>query len=287
MQLSDLEQVSIQDIEQHKRCSVNELDNDILRLKQLPAEDNIRTFAGNKFLYHFQFENLLRCPRERGQTLYQIWADDTQRKKLLVNTVKRQRRGATLAGNIFECFRINTGSVVMFKAATAKYLYKKYSAQSVLDPTAGWGGRMLGAHSLGIKYLGIDSNLSLKPAYDNMIDYLQDSNLTMIWDNCLNVDYSQIDYDFVLTSPPYINMELYEHMLPWSDKQSYYVDFLLPLIARLKQHIKPGGRVCFNISPKMYDEAREFGLTAADQFEELKQQTGQRSRSDLIYIWSC
>ena len=56
---------------------------------------------------------------------------------------------------------------------------------------------------------GIDTNINLKPAYDKMIENYGGN---MIYDNCLNVDFSQIDYDFVLTSPPYINLEKYECM---------------------------------------------------------------------------
>jgi len=296
-----LDSVTIEDIENHKAISTRELQKDLENLRRFDATENKNNFYGNPFLYHFQFKNLLNCRREKGKTIYDIWNDPEEQKKLIENTRKRNRGGRTAAGNVYECFRINLGSIVMFKSTTAKYLYKKYGASHVLDPTAGWGGRMLGAWALDIDYTGIDTNTELKPAYDGMIDFLnkeqeldtelfetQTSQLKMIFKSCLDVDFSEIPYDMVLTSPPYINLELYEHMEPWQSNELFYNDFFLPLFEKCLKHIKIGGNVCFNISPKMYEDALKHGLPECDSEEDLLQQLGQqkgKKKQDKIYIW--
>ena len=296
-----LDSVSIEDIENHKTISTRELQKDLESLRRFDATENRNNFYGNPFLYHFQFKNLLNCRREKGKTIYDIWNDPEEQKKLIENTRKRNRGGRTAAGNVYECFRINLGSIVMFKSTTAKYLYRKYGASHVLDPTAGWGGRMLGAWALDIDYTGIDTNTELKPAYDGMIDFLdkeqafdsdlfetQASKLKMIYKSCLDVDFSEIPYDMVLTSPPYINLELYEHMEPWQSDELFYNDFFLPLFEKCLKHIKIGGNVCFNISPKMYEDALKHGLPECDIEEDLLQQLGQqkgKKKQDKIYIW--
>ena len=296
-----LDSVSIEDIENHKTISTRELQKDLESLRRFDATENRNNFYGNPFLYHFQFKNLLNCRREKGKTIYDIWNDPEEQKKLIENTRKRNRGGRTAAGNVYECFRINLGSIVMFKSTTAKYLYRKYGASHVLDPTAGWGGRMLGAWALDIDYTGIDTNTELKPAYDGMIDFLdkeqafdsdlfetQASKLKMIYESCLDVDFSEIPYDMVLTSPPYINLELYEHMEPWQSDEAFYKDFFLPLFEKCLKHIKIGGNVCFNISPKMYEDALKHGLPECDIEEDLLQQLGQqkgKKKQDKIYIW--
>ena len=304
-----LSSVTIQDIEDHKKITTADLRRDLDNLNNFDASTNANNFAGNPFLYHFQFKNLLKCRREDGKTIYDIAADQTEWDKLIENTKKRNRGGRTAAGNVFECFRINLGSVVMFKATTAKYLYKKYKAKSVLDPTAGWGGRMLGAWSLGIDYTGIDTNVEMIPAYNDMMDFLKaetgfdnalfevdnGSKLNMIWQSCLDVDFSEIEYDFVLTSPPYINLEIYEHMELWDSDTAFYKEFFIPLWEKCCKHIKKGGHVAFNISPKMYEDALKNGLTPCDEEEDLKQQMGQKANSlktgkkkqDKIYVWKC
>ncbi|CAB4241638.1 DNA methylase N-4/N-6 [uncultured Caudovirales phage] len=303
-----LDAVTVQDIETHKSISTSDLRRDLLNLKKSDSNSNANNFAGNPFLYHHQFKNLLKCRRQDGKTIYDIAADPTEWNKLIENTRVRNRGGRTAAGNVFECFRINLGSVVMFKATTAKYLYQKYNATKVLDPTAGWGGRMLGAWALGIDYTGIDTNVEMMPAYADMMSFLNaetgsltalftdaGSKLDMIWDSCLDVDFSKLDYDFVLTSPPYVNLEIYEHMKEWDNDQAFYTSFFIPLWQRCVDNIKPGGTVCFNISPKMYADALAHGLTPCDEEEDLKQQMGQKSESlktgkkkqDKIYVWRC
>jgi len=67
-----------------------------------------------------------------------------------------------------------------------------------------------------------------------------------------------------------------------------YLEFLLPLFNKCITHIKPGGHVCFNISPSMYDDALKFGLPICDIEEDLLQQLGKKmnkKKQDKIYIW--
>jgi hypothetical protein len=300
----NLESVTLEDIENHKLISEKELIKDLRKLLKFDADSNANKFYGNPFLYHYQFKNLLKCRREDSKkTIYDIHNDPVKWAKLLDDTRFRNRGGRTAAGNIYECFRINLGSIVMFKSTTAKYLYKKYNATHVLDPTMGWGGRMLGAWALDIDYTGIDTNVEMKPAYDGMTEFLRTkaktfgnglmeeetkSHLTTIWQSCLDVDFSKIDYDFVLTSPPYINLEMYEHMELWDSDTAFYKKFFIPLWQKCMDHIKPNKFVCFNISPKMYDNALAHGLPACNKEEDLLQQLGQqkkKKKQDKIYIW--
>jgi DNA modification methylase len=146
------------------------------------------------------------------------------------------------------------------------------------------------------------------PAYEHMRAFLDaetpraelfsstaPTSLRMIWKSCLDVDFSTIPYDCVVTSPPYINLELYEHMPQWKSDELFYTTFLVPLWKKCRAHIKSGGHICFNISPMMYEQAQKFGLPACDEEEFLKQQMGQRMSSlkrgtkkhDKIYVWKC
>ena len=300
----NLDSVTITDVENHKLISNDDLNRDLKNLKNFDATENLNNFYGNPFLYHFQFKNLLNCKREKGKTIYELYADKSAWGKLIDSARKRNRGGRTAAGNVFECFRINLGSIVMFKSTTAKYLYKKYSVKSVLDPTAGWGGRMLGAWALGINYTGIDTNTNMKSAYDRMMKYLsnysefnnplieekQSGKLEMIWQSALDVDFSELEYDFVLTSPPYVNLEIYEHMAVWDSDEAFYKGFFIPIWQKCVDNIQAEGHVCFNISPKMYDDAVAHGLPVCDDEEDLRQQMGQQTgkkKQDKIYIWKC
>lgn len=259
---------------------------------------NPKKFCGNKILYQFQFKNLLNCRRDKKPLLEEIFADEEKKQKLWKDTIHRNRKDKCpypSPTDVYECFRINQGAIVFFKSSTAKYVYTKYNAQSVLDPTMGWGGRLLGAMSMGINYTGIDTNLALTDGYEEMIDtiYLSfavESNINLIWQNCLDVDYSAIKYDLVLTSPPYVNMENYEFMELFKNDDEFYNEFLIPLLNMMFKHMEEEGHMCINISPKMYKHlVGKYGARECDEQVDLRQQMGQNhvtKSQDYIYVWN-
>jgi hypothetical protein len=79
-------------------------------------------------------------------------------------------------------------------------------------------------------------------------------------------------------------------MTPWETDQAFYEHFFIPLHTKCISHIKKGGHVCFNVSPKMMKDALSFGLPMYDSEEDLLQQMGQakgKKKQDKIYIWNC
>ena len=295
-----------------KTRSEDELQKDFNSLVKFKADVNPRKFCGNKILYHYQMKNLLECRRgnKNWKTLKEWFDDDELKEKLWKDTIHRNRRDKApypSPTDVYECHRLNNGSIVFFKSSTAKYIYKLFNAKNVLDPTAGWGGRMLGAMSLGINYTGIDTNINMKEAYANMMEIgnpwgtdLGDEELymkyesqeksygmKMIWKSCLDVDFTKEKYDLVLTSPPYSNMEIYEHMQPWETDEHFYKEFLIPLLNKL--HDETDCPLCINISPKMYDTLiKKYNYKECDTKIDLRQQLGQQYKTksqDYIYIW--
>jgi 16S rRNA G966 N2-methylase RsmD len=94
--------------------------------------------------------------------------------------------------------------------------------QSVLDPTMGWGGRLVGCASLDIPhYIGIDSNTHLYSHCKRMVKELEKhsaTKVTLFFQDALSVDYNKLKYDMVLTSPPYYNIEVYRKRKGNTDK---------------------------------------------------------------------
>lgn len=284
-----------------KEITQDKVWKDYLKLKAFPADTNPRKFCGNPVIYKYQFEELLKCRRDTKnyKTIEEWFADPELKEKLWNDTVKRNRRKCLYPSptDVYECHRINNGAIVPFKASTAKYLYKKFGAISVLDPTMGWGGRMLGATSLGINYIGFDTNIDLRPGYENMIDDLNLENVKLFWETSLNEEIIKtLDYDMVLTSPPYENLELYQHMTPWETEDQFYKEFLIPLMDLCMKYLKPGGHNCWNMSPKMYKKltgvsvitSAKYGYPPCDIQEDLRQQLGKQYKTksqDYTYIW--
>lgn len=283
-----------QDIIDCKKISLDKRLKDFENLVKFKADTNPKKFCGNKILYHYQMENLLMCKRDKGKYLKEIMEDPELKEKLWKDTIKRNCKDNCpypTKSDIFEANRINSGAIVFFKSSTAKYLYKLFNSKSVLDFTMGWGGRLLGAMSLDINYIGIDTNTNLRNGYNAMIEDLpcDKSKINLIWDSCLNVDYSQYEYDLILTSPPYVNMELYENMKPFENDKVFYEEFLMPTMDKAFTHMKDGGHMCINISPKMFKALMKHGYRKPDNQIDLRQQLGQNhsiKSQDYIYIWN-
>jgi hypothetical protein len=289
--------IKIEDFVNERKLSALSLDNECKKLIDFAKKKDInsRAFVGNNLIYHFNFENLIKARRNNKLSFYDIITDETgdEYKKLLNETENRNRTG-TMTKKMFECYRINRGAIVFFKASQAIYCYEKFNAKKVLDFTAGWGGRLLGAWALGIDYVGIDTNINLKPAYEKMIDTLKkydektgrkSPKLEMIWENCLDVDYLKLDYDFVLTSPPYFTLEIYECMNIWKNKDEFYNNFMKPIYDKINDNFE--GIFCLNISPKMYQEFSKYIDDKPIEEIDLKQQLGNQNKKskDLIYCY--
>ena len=139
--------------------------------------------------------------------------------------------------------------MVFFKPTIAMNVYSQVKATAVLDPCAGWGGRLLGAVAMGLKYVGIDTNVALKPAYDEMMTTLGITS-TMLWQDALSVDFSAIDYDCVLTSPPYVNLEIYEGMTPFQSDFAFYRTSLSRFWTSAEQAFAVGARSASTSRPR-------------------------------------
>ena len=270
------------DIIKDKELKPDDLQKEIqkvLHFKQGTINKN--AFVGNKILYHFQMDVLCRTHRKNKKSLYDICHDPSEIDILKQQTLDRQRTG-TMANRLFEAWRINNGSITFFKMCNATYIYKKYNATKVLDMTAGWGGRILGAINLNIEYTGFDTNLSLKPGYDGLLACFPNHRTKMIWGSCLDYDFSTLDYDFMLTSPPYEDIEVYEHMTMYN-KDDFYTLFLIRMIDKCRKWNK--GYTAINISPQMYKLLTgKYKYELCLFTEDLKEQKNGKT-PDMIYFW--
>jgi hypothetical protein len=293
---------TIENVYTHKKLPEYKLFADLKKLMDCDATQPNRCFAGNAFLYHHQIENLCNVRINGKDSLHEIMIDQ-EKYTVFYQRVLDMGRSGSMPYRIYEAHRFN-GGAVFFKPTTAKYICSLFPSSHMLDPTAGWGGRMLGAWAAGCSYTGFDTNIDLKPAYEAM---MADPSLTkfpkaygyndkweqvmstqeMRWENFLTADISGIDYDLVLTSPPYINKEMYPHMPAFESKAAFYTDFLVPLINKCRDNMKRSGWVCINISPPMYtDLTIAHKYPVCDRQEPLLQQKRLgKDKADMIYCW--
>lgn len=181
-------------------------------------------------------------------------------------------------------------SVVNFKPVIARYIYDTYAPAggNVLDPCAGYGGRLCGciASNRNLTYHGIDpmgetavGNMKLASLFSRQYE-LGDRvwkfgfNFSLGCAEDVMLGLSSGNYDLVFTSIPYYNTERYDT----APNQSYikfpsyseWVDgFMLPIIKESHRLNKPGGYLVWNV--KNY---RQYPI--ADDSVRIAEQVGFR-----------
>jgi hypothetical protein len=105
-----------------------------------------------------------------------------------------------------ECNSFNPIIIINF----IKRYFKEWKNIDLLDPSMGWGDRLLGCLSLGINsYTGFDPNIKLHPCYDE-ISKLSTYTKTKFFPDKFSRNKLNALFDIVFTSPPFFNIEIYQ-----------------------------------------------------------------------------
>ena len=112
----------------------------------------------------------------------------------------------------------------------------------------------------------------------------------MIWEDASQVDYSKLTYDFVFTSPPYYNLERYNHMPDYQSRVDFNNKFWFPLLRKLIKNIAEGGVIALNIPRQMYlDTVTILGEASESvpMYKSAKQfkRENPDKHVENIYIW--
>ena len=158
-----------------------------------------------------------------------------------------------------------------------------------LDPTMGWGGRLVGCAVYGIPhYIGIDSNTNLREGYSRLCEFLgsrSQTKITTLFMDALAVDYSEFKYDLVMTSYPYYNIERYSNYTIYRTKTQMNEEFYKPLTLEIYKNLLPEGHMALNVSPEIYEYIRSF-MGDANLIHPLLARNRNSTYRESIYIWN-
>lgn len=194
---------------------------------------------------------------------------------------------------------MTSANVSNFRPIIAKHLMEKHCKPSgaVLDLSAGWGARFLGAWSLGLTYFGIDPMTA--PEIDGMrafIDSRSDlcnntSSSSKLTTGCSEdpASYANVpEVDYVIVCPPYFKLEEYQCAKNSTDVYSEYSDWLAkywaPTVENAVAKMKPGAK----FSLIMIDKWRKFellkdmsGIITGTGLQKVEEQAYKTTRSHL------
>jgi len=252
-----------------KDISLAQARADFAALKAVACPDiNQAAKVGNAAMDHYFFRHRLAAKTKRDISYYDWIKTDWKRNEAELRLYKfNLAQGKTPEKARYGVFRLYYGAIHGFKPLVAKWMYCTYQPRTaVLDFSAGWGGRCLGAMALGIPYIGIDTNVDLRPAYERMVRELDADkpNVTMRFQDAAATDFSRFKYDMVFTSPPYFKTvrptEGYAHMPNYKDRADFNARFLFPVIRNTYSNLARGGTYALNIPDDMYDEIKAAGI---------------------------
>jgi len=201
---------------------------------------------------------------DRYRTPLEVFLDDRLLRKAIERalTIWPDRFGANASclRRILKTFP-NTASVSNYRPLVAKAIMGKYSREgTVVDFSAGYGGRLLGALALHRTYIGIEPNLSQTIGLRRMTASLQRLQFVLPKVEILNgvaenelLKLSTKSAELVFSSPPFFNWERYSK----SGNQSFrrfpaYADwltcFLKPVIAESYRILETHGKFVVNVT---------------------------------------
>jgi hypothetical protein len=212
------------------------------------------SLIGNKATDYFLYLHRIKVRKSNKKlSKFEAWNDSEHRDKIKKFAYRISKSGAYNKSDLRSALSFMYGSVNQFKPSNAVAIYNRFKPKRILDFSAGWGGRCLGAMALDIDYIGIDSNTKLKVPYRKMVElYPSNSKVRMIFQRSETVDFSKLGYyDMIFTSPPYEMLEKYNEMKDYGDK--FYDEFFIPVINGSYKYLASGGILALNMPDEMYE----------------------------------
>lgn len=213
---------------------------------------NSTSRKGMKLCEHF-CPNFFDIRNPKGVNFSGLWKASNLEKILRWN-----RRGhstpylSELRRGIYFCCGLTKNT--MYRPQMMKLACLRHQPRTVLDPCAGWGGRMLGAVSFGSRYIGFEPSTQTYENLLRMVDFLGiGDRVTLIHDDCrtmTNRDLPRVD--MILTSPPYFDLEVYsdedtQSISSHDSYESWSNGFLREVIRSGIHLLTDGGVSCWNV----------------------------------------
>lgn len=256
-----------------------------LRLDELTFKRNVlMAGAPGRSHTYWSRHQMWRMATKFGDVARDIQTKDSKLVRRLEKLLDGQNKGKAM-------FRAKTGSVLL---TLARYLEGQYNLRTafppfharffadlylpanedsiVVDPCAGWGGRLIGTLLVNrrsrVEYIGVDPNENNQPAYAGLLRRIGYLRKEIKGERVGRVDCRPFEKwihgkdaraligraDLVITSPPYWTAEVYD---PKSKEQSanrfptykeWREGFYRPLVDGAFAILKPGGVFVLNIA---------------------------------------
>lgn len=162
--------------------------------------------------------------------------------------------------------------------AIIKELFPDKNGLTVIDPFAGFSGRIIGCAAAGnvATYSGIDMSQSTIEGLLKTKEFLHRSgcgmNCNIIHGNFIEKFTYIDDADLIIASPPFFDLEEYKDVPVATEYSRWLLDFVSPFMTLCRKKMKKDGRLALYVEPvgeknlpkDFSDEANKAGLIACE-----------------------
>ncbi|NBV27763.1 hypothetical protein EBS02_01920 [bacterium] len=232
-----------------------ELKQDWKNLVQWSSTENYinsTSRIGMKLCEHF-FPNFYDIENNKGDSFRNLWKKDNLIKILRWNRKSHSTPYLSeIKRGVYFCLGLPKST--MYRPQIAKLICNRFRPYAVLDPCAGWGGRMLGVTSSGAKYIAFEPNTI---TYNNLKSLAKfcgiDHQVKLYCDDALNMpkyDFEKVD--MIITSPPYFDLEIYskessQSITNYQKYETWSENFLKQLVTLCVERLNKNGVSCWNV----------------------------------------
>ena len=283
-----------------KDITVDDLEDDMGKLIQIGKDaytTSSRSRIGNNVVDYFTFLQRLETKGKYDINFFEFIQNIEEfKKKKFIQTMLTYYKDVKNKNNtkneyivLKEVYNICISAINIMRPLNCVEIYTKYKAKRVLNFCAGWGGSAVAAAALNLDaYYGVEINSDLKQPYDNMITFLQKKCATKFENiicDAVDVDYSNMNYDTVFSSPPYYFLEKYANNVKYVSKKDMDEKFYRPLFAKTHNGLQPGGHYIINVCKEVYDNVLKGLLGDAHESFPLKKSKRQNNHTEMVYVW--
>lgn len=283
-----------------KPITLDDIKTEFVLLKEYAGKEcSDRCRIGNNIVDYFTFYERLHTKGKYNIDFYEFVEriDEFKQKKFIQNmlhyyeTVKNKNNTKNKYVVYKEVYNICISAINIFRPLVAMDVYWRFKPKCILDPCAGWGGRMVGAAVLNVpKYIGFEINKQLEKPYKEMSDFLSlevdsTSKMEMYFEDVTTSTNLPTEYDMVFTSPPYYFLEKYPGNKGYQSKQEMNEQFYKPMIERTFQGLQTGGHFILNINQDIYKNVCLALLGEATEKIPLKKSKRQNDYTEFLYVW--
>ena len=287
-----------------KNISLETVDREMDKLIQITP--NIESFinltprslVGNNIVDYFTFTQRLKTKGKYDINFYEfiVNLDEFNKKKFIQNMltyyrdVKNKNKTKSEYTFLKEVYNICISAINIIRPLVYMEIYSKYKPKCVLDFCAGWGGAAVAAAALKLdKYIGIEINNSLEEPYGKLVTYLgakSPTTIEMIFEDALKIDYNNLVYDFVFTSPPYYFIQKYENNPKYASKKEMDELFYVPIFTKTYNGLQKGGHYIINVCKEVYDNVLVKLFGDAHEIYPYKKSKRQNDYNEIVYVWT-